>query len=165
MSIASALLDHWQRGYLKFQGRDPRTLEELAVAEADMTHSRRLAEIKALRAKLALLDPFVAPLAARGIRLGHREFRTIDHGKTVLLYPQAFAMHDDALHAALVDLGFREVERKLMYPTSRCETVTLKHGRSLLIRIEVTRAKPADPAPEPAASPTAELAQIAEAAA
>lgn len=136
------LLDSFQLGYLKYQGRGPRTLEELALARADYEHRRRVAEIKAMRAKLALLDPFIAPLAERGIRFGHRDIHAQDGGKVLRLHTVAFESADDRLYAALLDLGFREIAREDLYRSSRTSVVTLKHGRALVIKIDVFRAAP-----------------------
>lgn len=140
------LLDRWQ-DHLRFQGRAPRTLEELAIAHADYLHRIRLAEIKALRSKLAQLDAFVPALAERGIRLGRREICTYDGGKSLRI-PRPLCEMDDKLHAALLELGFREVSRKDWGRDD--EQVTLKHGRSLLVQVDVRKAAVA---PAPAAAP------------
>ena len=138
---------HWH-AHLKFNGRAPRTLEQLAIARADYEHARRRAEIKAMAAKLAQLDAFAEPLAARGIKLADREIGTYTHGKELrILSP--ICTRDDKLYAALVELGFREIERR---DFGRDQQVKLKHGRSLIVRIDVTAATVE--APPPAPSPT-----------
>jgi len=139
------LLDQWDN-HLKFNGRAPRTLEEISAAHADYLHARRLAEIKSLRAKLALLDPFLRPLHDLGVRLARRDMSTWDHGKTLRIMP-AICTCDDKLHAALVELGFREIERE--YAGSKEDRVKMKHGRSLIVVINVTKAavSPAPAAP------------------
>lgn len=137
MNAPVRLISEWQT-HLKVYGREPRTLEELAIAKADYEHRRRLAEIKVLRAKLALLDQFLPALAERGINLAHRDLCTYDHGKT-LRVQTAICSRDDKLFAALIDLGFREIERKDW--GSKEEQVKLKHGRSLVLIIDVTKAE------------------------
>ncbi|WP_062362276.1 hypothetical protein [Variovorax paradoxus] len=136
MSTPFRLISDWQK-HLKVNGREPTTLEELAVAKANYEHSRRLAEIKALRAKLAVLDQFLPALAERGIQLAHRDLCTYDHGKTVRIQT-AMCSRDDKLFAALIDLGFREIERKDW--GTKEEQVKLKFGRSLVLTIDVTKA-------------------------
>jgi hypothetical protein len=131
------LLDDFQAGYIKFNGREPRTLEELAIALADNEHSRRRAEIKAMRARLAMLDEFLPALAERGIKVWARDIHGHDRGKTLRIYPGVLVGNDDKLHAALLELGFREVERKSNH---RNDTVTLQHGRWLVVSIDVSRA-------------------------
>lgn len=137
MSTAPAfrLLDDFQAGYIKFRGREPRTLEELAIALADNEHSRRLAEVKNMSKRLALLDEFLPALAARGIKVWARDIHGADGGKTLRIFPSMFVGNDDKLHAALIELGFSEVERK---PSHRNDSVTMKHGRWLVVTIEVS---------------------------
>lgn len=137
-----SLLDEWD-GHLKFNGRAPRTLEEVAVARADYQHRNRLAEIKTMSAKLALLAPFLPALAAQGIHLGKRDFGMYDR-KDLRIQP-AFCARDDKLFAALIALGFREIERRDW--CGREDLVTLKHGRNLIVKIDVSK---------PAAAPAAE---------
>ena len=135
MSTPFRLISEWQT-HLKVHGREPKTLEELAIAKADSEHRRRLAEIKVLRTKLALLDHFLPALAERGINLAHRDLGTYDHGKTLRIQT-AICSRDDKLHAALIELGFREIERKDW--GGKDEQVTLKHGRSLVLVIDVSK--------------------------
>jgi hypothetical protein len=130
------LLDDFQAQYIKFAGREPRTLEELAITLADNEHRRRLAEVKAMSKRLALLDELLPALAARGIKVWSGNIHSSDHGKTLRIYPSMFVGTDDKLHAALLELGFKEVERK---PTTRNDTVTLKHGRWLVVAIDVSK--------------------------
>lgn len=141
MSAPFRLISDWQT-HLKVNGREPRTLEELAIAKADSEHRRRLAEIKVLRAKLALLDQFLPALAERGITLAHRDLGTYDSGKTLRIQT-AICSRDNKLYSALIDLGFREIERKDW--GSKDEQVTLKHGRSLVLVIDVAKAETATP--------------------
>jgi hypothetical protein len=138
------LVDTFQADYLKFQRREPRTLEELAIARADYEHARRRAEIKAMAKKLALLDAFLPALFERGLKFCYRNVTTQDHGKTLRIECEAFSLKDDRLYAALIDLGFREVERSSYSAKSDYEQVILKHGRALLVKIDVTK-KPAAP--------------------
>lgn len=128
------LIEKYQE-HIKFLGRAPRTLAELAVATAEYEHRQRLAEIKALTKKLALLDALLPALAARGVRLNYHHFTGRDRGK-VLRIGSVFS--DDAqLLRVLIELGFRECERK---PWGNYETVTLKHGRALLVQIDIKKA-------------------------
>ncbi|HEY0915689.1 MAG TPA: hypothetical protein VGE22_12530, partial [Solimonas sp.] len=53
---------------------------------------------------------------------------------------------DDKLHAALLDFGFREVERR---SNTHNDTVTLQHGRWLVVAIDVSKLQP-QPQPAPA---------------
>jgi hypothetical protein len=138
------LVDHWQAGYLKFAGREPRTLQELALARADYEHQRRRAEVKAMAKKLELLDPFLPALFERGLKFSYRNIGTQDKGKTLRIECEAFSLRDDKLYAALIELGFHEVDRSSYSPRSDYEQVTLKHGRALLLKIDVTK-KPAAP--------------------
>lgn len=146
---AFRLLDDFQAGYLKFQGREPRTLEELQVARADYEYRRRLAEVKAMRARLALLDPFLPALAERGVKLCYRNISSHDSGKTLRIYGP---MHgaDNALFDALIALGFKEVERKDSFRDE--QTVTVKHGRWLVVSVDVKKAAAPAAEQQPAAT-------------
>lgn len=125
--------------HLKVNGRAPRNLEELAQSRADYQHRTRLAEIKAMAPKMALLSPFLELLAARGVALAEREITRWSCSE-LRIQPQ-FCARDDRLHAALLELGFREVARREFI----CEDlVTLKHGRNLLVRIDVSKPLPAE---------------------
>lgn len=132
-SGSAHLIDQWSKN-LRFAGRAPRTLEEFNVARAEYDHGRRLAEIKAMRAKLALLGYVVPALANAGVRLADRDITTWDGGKSLRIQPPMLT-RDNKLHAALLELGFKEVERG----RSVCQDVdvTLKHGRSLVLRITI----------------------------
>lgn len=130
------LLDDFQAGYIKFAGREPRTLEELAIALADNEHKRRLAEVKAMRKNLARLDEFLPALAGRGVKLCYREIRSHDNGKVLRIYGPMMGA-DNVFFDALIALGFKEVERKDSFRDE--QTVTLKHGRALLIEIDVKK--------------------------
>jgi len=123
--------------HIKFQGRAPRTLAEKAIARAEYDCSRRMAEIKVLASKLAQLDPLLPALAERGIRLADRELGTFDHGKTLRIQTPLFTRNDDKLHAVLLELGFREIERKPFGNES--DQVLMKFGRSLVVRIDVAK--------------------------
>lgn len=131
------LVDDYQAKYIKFNGREPRTLEELAIARANLEHSNRLREIKTMAKKLVLLQEHLQPLAARGIKLSNRHMGPWDDGKVLNIWTSTFEHHDDALLAALLDIGFKEVERKDHF--GRTDNVTLKHGRALLVRLEVSK--------------------------
>ncbi len=139
-TAAFRLLDDFQAGYIKFQGREPRTLEELAIALADSDHRRRLAEVKAMRARLAMLDAFLPALAERGVKPWAGNIHSSDQGKTLRVYPGILTGTDDKLYAALLELGFKEIDRR---ENSRDDTVKLQHGRWLVVSIDVSRAAPA----------------------
>jgi hypothetical protein len=132
------LVDEFQAGYIKFNGREPRTLEELAIAKADYEHRRRLAEIKAMSKKLALLDAFLPALAESGVKLGYREINTWDGGKTLRFTTFDSREGDKKLFDALIALGFKEIERKDSFRDE--QTVTLKHGRWLVVSLDVKKA-------------------------
>lgn len=136
------LVDDFTAAYIKFQGREPRTLEELAIALADNEHRRRLAEVKAMRSRLAQLDELLPALAERGLKIWPRDIHSSDGGKTLRMYPGFAVSNDDKLHAALLELGFKEVERRA---TTRNDTVKLQHGRWLVVEIDVSKAE-GDPA-------------------
>lgn len=126
------VVDQWT-SHLKFAGREPRTLEELAVARADYDHRRRLAEIGSMRKKLGLLAAFVPALANAGIRVADRDITTWDGGKSLRIQPPLLS-RDNKLHAALLELGFRETERRT---AAGDVDITLKHGRWLVVRITI----------------------------
>jgi hypothetical protein len=133
---AFRLLDDFQRGYVKFDGREPRTLAELAIARADYEHRRRVAEIKAMAKKLALLDELLPALAERGIRLNHREITSHDRGATLRIHEPIFE-RDDKMHAALLELGFKEVGRTDFL--QREDHIKLQRGRWLVVEIAVSK--------------------------
>lgn len=142
------LVDDFQAGYLKFQRREPRTLEELLLAREHYRHECRLRQIKTMAQKLALLEPFLPALAERGLKFSYRDIDPWDDPKTpgtiLRILPASFTLHDDRLYSALIELGFREIARTSYSAKSDHEQVTLKHGRALLVRIDVTK-KPAAP--------------------
>lgn len=139
-ATGAPLVDPRWHSHLKFNGREPRTLEELAIARADYEHKARLGTIKKVSAKLALLQPFLDPLRAAGIDLAKREFDTLDGGKSLRVRTVLFSKEDE-LHAGLLKLGFREIERKDWGGND--DLVRLKHGRALVVEINVAKAQPA----------------------
>lgn len=143
---ASLYIEPWQT-HLTHQGRAPRSLLELGLAQADYEHRSRVTLLKSLSKKLTLLEPLLEPLAAKGIRLARREFTSYDQGKTLRIQTLVCQHHDDALHAALLELGFAEVERKVW--GSGADQVTLQLGRWLRVAIDVSRTAHAA-APSPA---------------
>ena len=136
MSRAPAfrLVDDFEASYIKFDGREPRTLEELAIARSDYEHRRRLAEIKASAKKLDLLEAFLPALAARGIKLAYRKISAWDGGKTLRIESHAIG-GDNKLYAALIELGFKEIERAHLWRDEY--TVKLQHGRWLVVTFVV----------------------------
>lgn len=134
---AFRLLDDFQAQYIKFAGREPRTLGELAIARADYEHRHRLAEIKAMAKKLALLDQLLPEIAERGIDLSRRTIYSWDSGKALSIPTGTFEKDDDKLYAVLLDLGFKEIERRDYF--GRTDHVMLKHGRALVLRLEVSK--------------------------
>lgn len=145
------LVDDFQAQYIKFAGRTPRTLEELAIALADNEHRNRLAEVKAMRARLAQLDELLPALAARGVKVWPSNIHGHDHGKTLRIYSGMFERNSDKLHAALLEVGFREVKRESGSAAFNTDTVTMQHGRWLVLVIDVSKA--AAPAAEPQPAP------------
>lgn len=138
-----SLIDPYWGSHLKFAGRAPRTLEELAIARNDYEHRGRACEIKAMRPKLEQLNEFARPLWDKGIKLGEYKITKWGGGKELRLTGSLFSP-ETKLQAALIELGFREIERKDY--GGRTDLVTLKHGRSLLVMIEVAKPKPAETA-------------------
>lgn len=121
-------------------GRVPTTLAELQQRREELRHDSRMAELKALAPKLALLDQLLPDLAKHGIDLSRREpsLRKVDGvGAVIRLVPDCFSRCDNILHAALLAVGFREIERKHICGTDQ---VLLKHGRALHVMIDVTPA-------------------------
>lgn len=130
------LVEDFEASYIKFQGRAPRTLEELLVARADNEHKRRLAEVKLLAKKLALLDEFLPALAQLGAKLQYRSINSTDGGKTIRIWGPAHGP-DNTLFNALVALRFKEIERRDSFRDE--QTVTLQHGRWLRVEIDVRK--------------------------
>lgn len=127
-------LESWQT-HLKIGGRAPRTLAELAWAQADYEHRHRLSQIRAIAPKLAKLDALLPAIQAEGVALHTREITTLDGGKT-LTVRRPILEYDDKLHAALLRLGFVEVERREFAGEI---DVTLRHGRSLRVKVTIRR--------------------------
>lgn len=152
MTAPFRLVDDFTAAYIKFAGREPRTLEELAIALADNEHRRRLAEVKAMRARLAMLDQFLPALAERGIKVWPSSIHGHDTGKTLRLYPGMTERNSDKLHAALLELGFREVNRESRITAMSTDTVTMQHGRWLVLAIDVSRPAAPAAADQPAAT-------------
>lgn len=133
-------VSQWQT-HIKFNGRAPRTLEELAIARADYEHGRRLAEVKKLAPKLALLAPFLPALAEAGADIARREFSLYKDGNGLAIRVMSEVMSgDNKLFDALLALGFREVDRYRWAGDRGDAMVTLKHGRALLVKIDVRSA-------------------------
>lgn len=128
----------WISLYRDHFGRVPKTLADKNAMDEERRHRQRMNEIKAMTPKLALLDALLPALAEHGIKLNHREItprREDSLGVVLRMYPTAFNLADDKLHAALLAIGFREVARNHVLGT---DTVTLKHGRALHLQIEVS---------------------------
>lgn len=142
------LVEPWQT-HLKFNGRAPRTLLELGIAQAEYTHRQRLAELKPIAKKLELLDAFLPALAEQGIKLHNRDLTSFDSGRTIWVC--CYCGPDDEIHQALLCLGFRETERNETHVGSRTDRVYLKHGRSLVLTMEVSKL----PVPQPVATAVA----------
>lgn len=142
---SARLVDDFSAPYLKFNGREPRTLEELAIARQLLSHSVRLREIKAMAAKLALLDAHLPALAEHGIKLQYFTAYPWDSGKVLSFHPPHGDRDNDQLRQALLAIGFREIERKDYF--GRTDHVLLKHGRALVVRLEVSKLPTQAPAP------------------
>lgn len=123
----------WQ-SHLRFGGRAPRTLAEIARAQADYVHTSRLATIRAMAPKLAKLDELLPAIVAKGVDLHVREISSYDGGKT-LSVQRPICQWDDKLFDVLLELGFVEVERRAFTTES---DVTLKHGRSLRVKVTIS---------------------------
>ena len=137
-----SLIEPWQT-HLRFNGREPRTLHELGIAQADYAHRQRRAELKTSAKKLEQIDALLPLLDAQGIKLAGRDFGSYDGGKSITLH--IYRTPDDKLHQALLTLGFRELARKEIYAGARTDRVTLKHGRSLVLNLEVSKLPVAQP--------------------
>jgi hypothetical protein len=101
-----------------------------ALAEEAQRHKRRVAELNAAAAKLALLDKYRDGLAERGVVLQpHQLEYTSNYLGRVLHIQQLFSESaGDKLLAALLDLGFTEdAEGGHEYITFR--TVLLRRGK------------------------------------
>lgn len=131
---AGLQLASWQ-SHLRIGGRAPRTLAEIARAQADYEHSRRLAEIRAMAPRLAKLQELMPAIQAKGGELHTREIVSYDRGKT-LCVRRPIMSYDDKLHAALLELGFVEIERREFAGEI---DVTLRHGRSLRVKVTISR--------------------------
>lgn len=132
----SVPLATWQ-SHLRISGRAPRTLAEIARAQADYVHSSRLAAIRAMAPKLAKLDELLPAIVAKGVDLHTREISSYDRGKTLSI-ARLICSYDDKLYDALLELGFVEVERRKF--AAECD-VTLKHGRSLRLKVTISHAR------------------------
>lgn len=126
--------------HLRYQNREPRTLEELLLARADYEAKKRRTEIKALSGKLKQLDPFMAPVLAAGVRLSYRDIGTWDGGKTLRIQAPISGKERDAkLLQILLGLGFKEISRRTYGTLHPEDDVTLKHGRSLVLTVVVAK--------------------------
>lgn len=126
----------------------PAGLYEACLQQEYERHARRLAEIKAMKARLGLLDAFMPALQAAGVP----PLLDLSTWGGKALYVRCCHMTDPARTQKMVDTliaaGMREVERNT-YPTFI--RVVLKKGRlSLSLGVDLPRdAKPATaPAPE-----------------
>lgn len=125
------------QAHLRIGGRAPRTLAELAMAQADYEHRHRLAKIRAMAPKLAKLDELLPAIQEKGAELHTREIDSYDGGKT-LSVRRPICSYDDKLYDALLALGFVEIERRKF--AAECD-VTLKHGRSLRLKVTISHAR------------------------
>lgn len=130
------MVDQWNAPTLKFNGREPRTLVELEYARAEYQYRNRLATIKAMAKKLALLEEHLPAIEAAGIRIPGRDISF--HDQTLWLSASIFTP-DDKLHQVLLGLGFKEMERRDFCGK---DSLTLRHGRWLQVRIEVSKVTP-----------------------
>lgn len=123
--------------------RVPTTLADLAACREELSYRRRIAEVRTLAPKLALLDALMPQLAPATVAdLARRDFmrRHVDGiGVVLRLLPGVFSRHDDKLQAAFLAVGFREIARRT---SAGNDEVTLKHGRALFIMLDVSTPPP-----------------------
>ena len=134
MNKPVAMVDEWQT-HLKFNGRKPRTLAELATAQEEYRHAARMAEIRTMAPKLAKLDELLPAInEAAGFKVHNCDMTPMDKGKSIRIQSPMFS-EDFRLHAALLAVGFSEIGRK---PWGLGQALaTMKHGRSLLVCVDV----------------------------
>lgn len=131
----------------------PATLYEACLQQEQERHVRRLADIRDMKARLALLDEFVPALRAAGVAPLLAPMAAWG-GKE--LYVRCSHMTDPVRTKKMVDTliaaGMREVERMAYGSYDR---VVLKKGRPLVsVLVDLPRQVPAAaPAVAPAAAP------------
>jgi len=111
----------------------PDTLYDACVQQAQEEHARRLKELKAMRASLALLDPLVPALKSRGLELYVSGMRWVPADRALDATVSYFMARQAniKLYDALVDLGFKVIRHDNVCSWS---TAILKRGR-LALRI------------------------------
>lgn len=117
----------------------PLTLAQQAVQLEQARHARRLAELKAMDARLRLLDAYMPAIRAAGINVHAEELQSWC-GKVVhVIAPVLNPKRNATLERVLRDCGMREVRRS-DYATSY--SVELRKGH-LIVAISVdTRSLP-----------------------
>lgn len=127
----------WISTFRDHFGRTPTRMADLQICQEELRYRRRIAELKTLAPKLALLDELLPDLAKLGVDLSRRDvhLRKEDGIGVVLRFiPDVFSRGDDKLRDALIAIGFREIERKHLGGDAQ---IILKHGRALHIMLDV----------------------------
>lgn len=124
------------------------TLEQAAIRRENERHAGRLAEIKAMSARLRLLQPYVAVLKAQGIELYPEEVRA--YRSKPLHVMQGFFNSRNVQRAidTLKAHGFKEVEVR---DNANCISTVIILGKGHL-QLSFDLDKPRDAAPPPAAA-------------
>lgn len=133
---AVSMVAPWEK-HLTIAGREPHSLFERGLAQAEYDHRTRVEELVSMQDKLAQLDKLLPELNARGIMLQNRMLRIYCNGVVGI---GSIGTPDDAAYAALLAIGFTEVFRNPYYPGSSTDTVHLLYGEKLMIGMEVSRA-------------------------
>lgn len=133
---AVSMVAPWEK-HLTIAGREPHSLFERGLAQAEYDHRTRVEELVSMQDKLAQLDKLLPALNALGLMLQNRMLRVYCNGVVGL---GSVGTPDDAAYAALLAIGFTEVFRKPYYPGASTDTVHLLYGEKLMIGMEVSRA-------------------------
>lgn len=132
---AVSMVAPWET-HLTIAGREPHSLFERGLAQAEYDHRTRVEELIGMQDKMAQLDKLLPELNARGLMLQNRMLRAYCNGVVGI---GSIGKPDDAAYAALLAIGFTEVFRKPYYPGSSTDTVHLLYGEKLMIGMEVSR--------------------------
>lgn len=130
----------------------PATLFEAALRNEHERHASRLATLKRMQARLALLDAYMPALKAAGLHPLLGEINDWS-GKDIYLRTTYFTAPEETqrLLDTLLAQGMKEIERRHYGPT---DTVTVAKGRlQLVISVDLPRRVwPAQPATAAAAA-------------
>ena len=135
----------------------PAMLFEACLQQEQARHARRIKEIKSMEARLAMLDAYMPAIRAAGLTLWLQDLDANFGDRSLRLTCGLFcSLNHQRLVDLLIDLGFKEVERR---DNNTFSTVMLGKGR-LRLQVHVDKPRSTAGSTAPAAVPASLSAEV-----